>query len=73
MTKSNIARTWRKKHPDMPTRKLARIIYNDNKLTFKDVEDARKSVRYIEGKSGDTNRKSVAKSEFFGNYIHLRP
>jgi len=65
MSKSNIAREWRTKHPDMPTLKLARLVYNANKLTFKDVEDARQRLRYIEGKAGARDRKSVAKTEFF--------
>ena len=34
----------------MPTLKLARIMYKDNNLMFKDVEDARSSLRQIEGK-----------------------
>lgn len=65
MTKSDIAREWRTKHSDMPTLKLARLMYNDNKLTFKDVEDARNRLRYIEGKVGSRDRKSIAKTEFF--------
>jgi len=36
----------------MPTLKLARIMYEKEKLTFKDVEDARSVLRLIEGKHG---------------------
>jgi predicted phosphodiesterase len=51
MTKAGIAREYRDNHGmKMPTLKLARIMYNDNKLLFKNVEDARSSLRYIEGK-----------------------
>lgn len=57
MKKSDISRQYRKKYPDMPTLKLARLIYSDNNLLFKDVEDARKNLRYIEGKSGAKDRK----------------
>jgi predicted phosphodiesterase len=49
----------------MPTLKLARIMYGKNKLTFKDTEDARTSLRYIEGKSGTRDRKYVMNKEFF--------
>jgi predicted phosphodiesterase len=35
---------------EMPTLKLARIMYKDNNLMFKNVEDARSSLRQIEGK-----------------------
>src|SRR6185312_1349181 len=51
MTKSDIARKYRKENPDMPTLKLARIIRDHNRLMFKDVEDARAILRYIEGKA----------------------
>lgn len=51
MTKAGIARKYRDKHGmDMPTLKLARIMRNENKLSFKDVEEARSFLRYIEGK-----------------------
>ena len=46
---------------EMPTLKLARLLYNENKVLFTDVEDARKSLRYIEGKTGSSNRKHVTK------------
>ena len=36
---------------EMPTTKLARIMYDENKLLFKDSEDARTFLRYIEGKT----------------------
>lgn len=52
MTQTNIARKYRDKHGmDMPIRKLARIIYDENKLAFKDYEAARYAIRSIEGKA----------------------
>jgi len=58
MNKSDIAREYREKHGwEMPTLKLARIMYAENNLTFKNVEDARLVLRYIEGKHGPENRK----------------
>lgn len=42
----------------MPTHKLARILYEENKLLFSDTEHARGVLRYIEGKSGESSRKS---------------
>ena len=51
-TKVDLARQYRDKYGmKMPTLKLARIMYNENKLTFKDVENARFSLRSIEGKA----------------------
>lgn len=64
MTKSETARKWRTEHKDLPTLKLARLMYAKNKLLFKDVEDARYQLRYIEGKAGKENLKWVIKSEF---------
>jgi len=64
MTKADIARKYRTKHPDMPTRKLTRIMYNANKLTFKDMEAARFSLRYIEGKTGSSKKKFVKNTPF---------
>lgn len=62
MKKSDIAIEYRTKYSEMPTLKLARIIYNENKLLFKDIENARTVLRYIEGKTGLKNKKSVKKS-----------
>ena len=54
MTKVGIARKFRELVGwEMPTLKAARILYKENDLTFKDVEDARSSLRQIEGKNGN--------------------
>ena len=58
--KSEKARAYRERYGwDMPTLKLARIMYRDNKAMFTDVEDARVILRYIEGKRGDAERKML--------------
>ena len=63
---SDIARQYRTKHPDMPTLKLARIMYKENNIAFLNVENARLSLRYIEGKTTcGKNAKKVNESEFF--------
>lgn len=48
----------------MPSDKLARIIYNDNKLLFKDKEAVRDILRHIEGKHG--KRKVTEKDKALG-------
>lgn len=58
--KSQTAREWRVKYPEKPTLSLARMMYNKNKELFKDVEDARIKLRYIEGKTGEKDRKKLA-------------
>lgn len=51
MTKASVARKFRNEYGmEMPTLKLARIMYGKNKLFFKSVEDARSTLRAIEGK-----------------------
>lgn len=68
-TKIGLAREFRAKYGwEMPTLKLARIMYNQNKLTLKDVEDARMNLRRIEGKS--SNYKAILESK---NYAGDRP
>lgn len=53
--KIDIAREYRKKYPNYPTLKLARIMYAENNLLFKDIEHCRSSLRIIEGKCGKRN------------------
>jgi predicted phosphodiesterase len=56
MTQVDCARKYRNKHGmDMPTLKLARIMYAENVLLFKNVEGARSAIRSIEGKNAGKN------------------
>jgi hypothetical protein len=69
VSKSDVAREYRAKWGvDMPTRQLSRLMYNDNKSLFKDLEDARYALKYIEGKLGAKKKahlgKSAEKTEF---------
>jgi predicted phosphodiesterase len=53
MTKVETCVKYREQYGwDMPTLKLARIIYQDNPLLFNSLETARTALRSIEGKSG---------------------
>lgn len=65
MTKSDVARKYRKENPDFPTKKLARIMYKENNLLFKDEEDSRGYLRYIEGKSGKKLRDQIKNTPYF--------
>jgi predicted phosphodiesterase len=52
----NIARDYRGKYGwEMPTLKLARIMYKENNLAFTDVEKARTALRRIEKKMGKSD------------------
>jgi len=66
MTKTDIARDYRQKHGmAMPTLTLARIMYAENKEVFTNLEDARHSLRYIEGKTGKKKIKYLSKKTEF--------
>lgn len=52
MTKRDVAMNYREKYGwEMPTKKLARIMYRDNNLLFIDIENARLTLRGIENKN----------------------
>lgn len=47
--------------PNIPKRKLARIIYARNPDAYNNVESVRERIRYFTGASGTSNKKSVIK------------
>lgn len=60
---TELARQYREKYGwDMPTAKLSRIMYEENKLKFTSLESARSRLRYIEGKTG-RNIKTIPKQD----------
>lgn len=63
--KITAAREYRDKYgADMPTLKLARILYKETKPLFDSVEDARAKLRYAEGKYGDAQKKWVKNTKY---------
>lgn len=63
--KADLARKYRDKYGmDMPTHKLKNILYRENKEAFKDEEDARFVLRYIEGKVGKQKKDSVKNTKY---------
>jgi len=63
-TKQQIVYAYREEYGwEMPTLKLARIIYNieGNNLLFKDIEAIRDILRAIEGKKGDRHKRHQLK------------
>lgn len=66
ISKAGIAREYRVKYGmDMPTRKLSRIMYSENNLTFKNIDDARTVIQKIEGKAGGKSHKASSKNTQF--------
>jgi len=64
MNKTDLVREYRRKFSDMPTLKLARIIYKENNLLYQSVESVRSLLRNIEGKHGSTRKKYLKDAEF---------
>lgn len=57
MNRKEIAREYRAKFGnDMPTKKLARIMYNDHNILFASVDAARTCLRALEGKAGKVSK-----------------
>jgi predicted phosphodiesterase len=60
MTKVKLALEYREKYGwDMPTLKLARIIYKENPLLFPTLDSVRSSLRGLEGKGGSHATKHI--------------
>lgn len=49
----------KEEYRSMPRKALARVIYGENNLLFKDVEEVRHSLRQIAGKAGAPARKGL--------------
>jgi predicted phosphodiesterase len=58
---------------DIPSRKLASIILSENPDVFKSLEQARRSVRYIEGKSGSYHRKKIPQEDIMKEHRPMNP
>lgn len=73
--KTEIAKGFRLKYGiEMPTAKLARIMYNEHPECFTTVESARTLLRRIEGKSGEKERKNITdKSLFISENRYSKP
>ena len=73
MTKREIARKYRRKFPDFPNLKLARIIYKEHNLIFSGVEEARNVLRFLEGHVGGRKRDQASSSDKEEFHRQARP
>jgi predicted phosphodiesterase len=65
-TKRTIAIEYRKKFGDtFSTRSLAKVVYKENPVIFKDSEDARYHLSVVEGKRGGAKHKTIRESELY--------
>jgi len=65
--KTKLAREVRERFPDTPTLTLAKKLSKEHFETFLGVEDARNSLRYIEGKRGSHLKKKLADKSLVKN------
>jgi predicted phosphodiesterase len=62
--KKEIVLKYLSQFPNLPSRTLATLIYNQNKLSFKDIENVRGIIRHYRGTSGKKNLKSIETDKF---------
>ena len=66
--KYEIAIEYREKYGmQMPTLTLARIMYNENIELFRNVDTARTTLRYLEGKKGKKAKNQIANKDYIMN------
>lgn len=70
-SKASILKKYRIEYPSYPTLKLARVIYEREKLMFKNVETIRSYLRYLEGKQGEKRKNKIKDTDLIMN--HERP
>lgn len=63
--KSEIVKEYLTKYPNDPSLTVAKRIYKDYSLAFKDVDAVYRIIRYYKGKSGDKDRVAVNKETTF--------
>lgn len=63
--KAKIIREYISKFPNVPKAALARKIYKENSIIFKDAETVRSSIRRITGSNGNLNRKQAEHKDMF--------
>ena len=62
--KGEIVKEYLLKFPDAHNNTLARIIYNENKAAFKDVENVRSVIRYYRGSLGEKLKQQLQDRRF---------
>ena len=59
MKKCDICRQYRDKYPGMQLRTLAKLIFSNESIYFKSIEDARQALKYVTGKNGERDRTFI--------------
>jgi predicted phosphodiesterase len=67
-----IVKEYLTKYPTSPSMTLAKKIYADNKLQFRDVENVRCIIRRYRGKSGVKDLKALKSTQFLNQTIEFQ-
>ena len=65
MTKSEIAREFIARFPDVENRTLARLMFKEQPKVFTTLENARNTVRHVRGASGAKQKRHIADKSAF--------
>jgi hypothetical protein len=57
-----------KKFPSIPSMRLAKVIYENEKELFNNIECVRSAIRYYRGATGDNNRKYLLKENYLPRF-----
>lgn len=60
-----LAEEYCQKYPDMPNLTLAKMLYKEHSLSFKDIEQARYKVRLVRGLAGNEQKKKASNKSLF--------
>lgn len=66
-------KAYLEKFPNSGSHTLARIIYNENKELFTNIETVRSRIRYYRGSCGEKLRSKVADDKYFRTYEETSP
>lgn len=61
----DVVRDYLEKYPDKPSMTIARLIYFENPVLYKSIEQVRHRVRYYRGQSGEYHRENCTDKRFF--------
>jgi predicted phosphodiesterase len=64
MNKSEIIKKYLDKYPNLPNKTIAKLIYKENKLLFKNIESIRSLIRYYKGSYGIKNLKELKTTKY---------
>ena len=69
--KGDLVKTYLESFTQTPSLTLAKKIYSENSLMFKDIEAVRTMIRYYRGRGGDRHNKTLSDRTYVGTGLRL--